>query len=93
MTLYIDNCWTCSRIRQSLGELAMAHEVVVVPPDGQSGRLPHATQPLVLVDEDKVVQGSGDIFAYIDELWELKRVWLKYQSDVCYMDEDSGEGY
>lgn len=86
MTLYIDNCWTCSRIRQSLGELAMAHEVVVVPREGRSDRLPQGTQPPVLVDEDRVVQGSGDIFSYIDELQEFKRDWLKYQSDVCYMD-------
>jgi len=33
-----------------------------------------------------MVQGGPDIFSYIDELQELKRVWLKYQSDVCYMD-------
>ncbi len=64
----------------------MAHEVVVVPREGWSDRLPQGTKPPVLVDEDKVVQGSGDIFSYIDELQELKQVWLKYQSDVCYMD-------
>jgi glutathione S-transferase len=86
MTLYIDNCRTCSRIRQSLDELAMAHDVVIVPSQGRSDRLPQGTQPPVLVDEDKVVQGSRDIFTYIDELQELKQVWLKYQSDVCYMD-------
>jgi len=70
----------------------MAHEVVVVMPDGPSGGLPQGTQPPVLVDGDKVVQGGSDIFAYLDELQELKRVWLKYQSDVCYMDEDSPGG-
>lgn len=86
MTLYIDNCRTCSRIRESLGELAMAHDVVVVPQEGRSDRLPQGTQPPVLVDEDKVVQGSGNIFSYIDELQQLKRDWLKYQSDVCYLD-------
>jgi glutathione S-transferase len=86
MTLYIDNCRTCSRIRQSLGELAMAHEVVVVPPDGRSDRLPQGMQPPVLVDDERVVQGSADIFSYIDELQELKGLWLKYQSDVCYLD-------
>lgn len=86
MTLYIDDCRTCSRIRESLGDLAMAHEVVVVSRDGQSARLPQGTQPPVLVDDDRVIQGSGEIFSYIDELGELKRVWLKYQSDVCYLD-------
>ena len=90
-TLHRRNCWTCSRIRESLGELAMAHEVVVVPREGQADRLPQGTQPPVLVDDGRVIQGSGNIFAYIDELQELKRVWLKYQSDVCYMDEDSAK--
>jgi len=86
MTLYIDDCRTCSRIRRSLADLAMAHEVVVVPREGRSDRLPQGTQPPVLVDDDKVVQGSANIFGYIDELQELKQVWLKYQSDVCYAD-------
>jgi hypothetical protein len=58
----------------------------VVSQEGQSRRLPQGTQPPVLVDDDKVVQGSSDIFSYIDELQELKRVWLKYHSDVCYLD-------
>jgi glutathione S-transferase len=92
MKLYIDHCWTCSRIRQSLGELAMAYEVVVVPREGQADHLPQGTQPPVLLDDGRIIQGSGNIFSYIDELQELKRVWLKYQSDVCYMDEDSCEG-
>jgi len=91
MTLYIDDCRTCSRIREALGDLAMAHDVVVVASEGRSDRLPQGTEPPVLVDDDEVVQGSGNIFAYIEGLRELQRVWLKYQSDVCYMDEDSGE--
>jgi len=86
MRLYVDDCRTCSRVRESLSELAMACDVVVVPREGQADRLPQGTHPPVLVDGDKMVQGGPDIFSYIDELQELKRVWLKYQSDVCYMD-------
>jgi glutathione S-transferase len=87
MTLYITaDCDTCTRVRESLGELALAHETVVVPAKGKSGRLPEGTQPPVLVDDGRVIQGAGDIFAYMEELEELKRVWLKYQSDVCYCD-------
>ena len=87
MTLYITaNCDTCTRVRESLDELALAHETVVVPPEGKSARLPEGTQPPVLVDDDRVIEGAGDIFAYMEELEELKRVWLKYQSDVCYAD-------
>lgn len=87
MTLYItEDCKTCSRLRESLDELALAYDVVVVLPDDGFDRLPEGTEAPVLVDDDRVIQGSRDIFAYMDELEELKRVWLKYQSDVCYCD-------
>jgi glutathione S-transferase len=87
MTLYItEDCRACSQIRESLDETALAHETVVLPAAGSSDRLPEGTQPPVLVDDGRVIQGSGAIFDYIDELWELKGEWLKYQSDVCYCD-------
>ena len=87
MTLYItEGCKTCSEIRESLEATALAHETVVVPEEGWSERVPPGTEPPVLVDEDKVVQGSNEIFAYIDQLKGFKADWLKYQSDVCYPD-------
>jgi glutathione S-transferase len=87
MTLYITaDCSTCTQVREALDELALAHETVVLPAGGKSDRLPEGTQPPVLVDDGKVIQGAGAIFVYLEELEELKRVWLKYQSDVCYCD-------
>jgi glutathione S-transferase len=87
MTLYMTaGCDTCTRVRESLDELALAYETVVVPAEGQSDRLPEGTQPPALVDDGRVIQGAADVFAYLEELEELKRVWLKYQSDVCYCD-------
>ena len=86
MKLYItEDCRTCSEIRESLDDVAIAHETVVVPADG-AGRLPEGTEAPVLVDDEKVIQGSADIFAYIDELRKLRADWLKYQSDTCYLD-------
>jgi glutaredoxin len=87
MTLYItENCKTCSEIREALDATAIAHETVVVPQQGRSERLSEGTQPPVLVDDEKVIQGSNDVFAYIDQLKGFKADWLKYQSDVCYAD-------
>jgi glutathione S-transferase len=87
MTLYITaDCDTCTRVREALDELALAYETVVVPAEGRSDQLPEGTRPPALVDDDRVIQGAGAIFAYVEELEELKRVWLKYQSDVCYCD-------
>jgi hypothetical protein len=73
-------------VRDSLDEVAIAHETVVVSDHEASDRLPKGTQAPVLVDDEKVVQGTADILAYIDDLWRLRADWLKYQSDTCYID-------
>jgi len=87
MTLYITaNCKTCSQIRESLDQTAIAYETMVVPAEGSSDWLPEGREPPVLVDDGRVMQGTHEIFAYIEELEVLKRDWLKYQSDVCYCD-------
>jgi len=87
MTLYItENCRTCSDIREALEATAIAHETVVVPEQGWAGQVPEGTEPPVLVDEEKVIQGNDNVLAYIDHLRAFKADWLKYQSDVCYAD-------
>jgi glutaredoxin len=87
MTLYItEGCKTCSDLREALEATALAHETVVVPQEGWSDRVPQGTEPPVLIDDDKVIHGSNEIFAYIDQLKGFKADWLKYQSDVCYSD-------
>jgi glutaredoxin len=87
MTLYITaDCRTCSIVRESLDEVAIAHETVVVPAHEAPDRLPEGTQAPVLVDDEKVIQGVVEIHAYIEDLWKLRADWLKYQSDTCYLD-------
>lgn len=87
MTLYVtDDCRTCSIVRDELDEVAIAHETVVVPAHETSDRLPKGTQAPVLVDDEKVFEGTANILAYIDDLWKLRADWLKYQSDTCYID-------
>ena len=87
MTLYItENCRTCSDIREALEATAMAHETVVVPSEGWSGQVPEGTEPPVLVDDEKVIQGDDDVLAYIEHLRAFEADWLKYQTDACYTD-------
>jgi glutaredoxin len=87
MTLYVtDDCRACSMVRDSLDEVAIAHETVVVAVHKASDRLPKGTEAPVLVDGEKVIQGVVGISAYVDELWKLRADWLKYQSDTCYID-------
>ncbi len=87
MALYIlENSRTGVEIREALDATAMAYETIVLPPQACHEELPEGTEPPVLIDDEKVIQGSNDIFAYVDELKRLKTDWLKYQSDVCYCD-------
>jgi len=86
MTLYvIENSRVSSNVREALDATALAYETVVVPVQELYDRLPEGTEPPVLVDDEKVIQGD-DIFAYIDQLKGFKADWLKYQSDACYSD-------
>ncbi len=87
MTLYlVENSRTCAEIREALDATALAYETVVLPPQAWHEELPEGTEPPVLVDDEKVIQGGNDIFAYIDQLKGFKADWLKYQSDACYSD-------
>ncbi len=87
MTLYIvENNKVCSEVREALDATALAYETVVVPVQELYDRLPEGTEPPVLIDDEKVIQGGNDILAYVDQLKGLKADWLKYQSDVCYAD-------
>lgn len=87
MTLYITkDCRNCSMVQDSLDEVAVTYQTVLVPDHDVSDRLPEGTQVPVLVDDDKVIEGSTNIYAYIEDLWRLRADWLKYQSDTCYID-------
>jgi glutaredoxin len=73
-------------VQDSLDEVAVTYQTVFVPEHGASDRLPGGTQVPVLVDDDKVIEGNTNIYAYIEDLWRLRADWLKYQSDTCYID-------
>lgn len=81
------DCPGCEAIQEVLDDLGVAHKVVIVPPGGNPQEsMPDAAKPPVLADDDKVVQGNGNIIAYLEELKGFKELWYKYQSDTCYCD-------
>jgi hypothetical protein len=79
------DCRSCGAIEDALRELAIAHKVVIEPSEKE---LPVWAKLPVLRDEDKVVEGVKAIIAYLEELEGVIKIWYKYQSDVCYCNED-----
>ena len=83
-----ENCPGCQDIENTLKELCMAHEVVIVkekkdiPPF-----VPSDTKLPFLTDEERLIQGSNNIIDHLSELEEFKSKWYKFQSDACYCDD------
>lgn len=76
-------------VEERLAELCLAHETVVAEsaadlPEGlcDAGGLP------VLVDEHDVFVGAEAILGHLEALEAYRAQWYKYQSDVCYCDEE-----
>ena len=69
-------------ILDGLKELVVAHEVEYLENTGQEFDLP------VIIDDNRVIQGKGNIMQYLEELGEFLDEWQKYQSDACYCDSD-----
>ena len=65
-----------------LKELVVAHEVEYLENTGQKFDLP------AIIDDNRVIQGKGNVMQYLKELGEFLDEWQKYQSDACYCDSD-----
>jgi glutaredoxin len=87
-TLYrTENCPSCTTLEETLDELVVQHEVVVVD-DPRDERLPNGRKPPVLVDDERVVEGSEAIQEYLEGVQDFKAQWDKFQSDACYCDDE-----
>ena len=75
-------------IQETLDEMAIACRSVALddrhelPEDLRGRKLP------LLVDQDRVFQGGEAIIGHLSELEKFKKQWYKYQSDVCYCEDD-----
>jgi hypothetical protein len=73
-------------IQAALEELVVAHRVEIVP-NGAPAPVSVEALPAV-VDGERVVSGQEALDAYLHELAAWMAEWRKYQSDVCYVDDD-----
>jgi glutaredoxin len=84
-----EDCKGCGAIQEALRHLCMAHETVVVSSEAElpAEAAGHGGPP-ILVDEHEVIGGSRQIIDHLEELERYKSQWYKYQSDVCYCDDE-----
>ncbi len=83
-------------IADRLRELVVAHTILyrdAEPPARGNGPALEASGPgrlalPVLVDDDTVVHGKGEILAHLEMLERFLGEWSKFQSDACYCDAD-----
>jgi len=83
------NCQSCRTIEDMLTELCMPFKVMALEDrDELPKTLPADASLPLLIDEQKILQGPTEIINHLEELGRLKEQWYKFQSDVCYCDEE-----
>ena len=83
------DCEGCQWIQDTLHDMVIVHEVVVVEQGADSWKeLPEGTRPPVLVDDGKIIEGNHAIIKHLDKLEKFKGLWEKFQSDACYCDDE-----
>ncbi len=88
MTLYVkDNCPACEEVREKIEEMVLAHDVVNIDEAGTESPLRREELPLI-EDEGKTYSGNEAIEQYFEDLEKYHEEWYKFQSDVCYVDDD-----
>ena len=82
----------CNYTQEVLERLVIAHKVITVHSVGEiRNKIPSVITLPVLVDDEKVVQGSDAIVARLEEIEKFKELWDKFQSDACSCDEEALE--
>ena len=85
-------CPGCNQIQEVLERLVIAHKVITVNSVEEiRDKIPSVFTLPVLVDEEKVVQGSDAVLARLEEIEKFKELWDKFQSDACSSDEEALE--
>ena len=87
ITLYrTAQCEACDEVQDKLRELVVAHQVVDVAQE-RPAALADKELPAI-VDGEQVVSGQTDVTDYLAGLTREVELWRKFQSDVCYIDDE-----
>lgn len=86
--LYIkNNCPECREAEERFRELVLAHKTVNVENE-ETGLNINLEELPVIEDEGKIIKGDKQISEYFDSMENYISEWYKFQSDVCYVDEN-----
>lgn len=93
ITFYANKgCKECDQIEEMIANLSLAHRTVIVEEGGQKPEsLAKDVSLPAMEDEHEVFSGHRQIVEHIDDLSKYRGQWYKYQSDVCYVEDDSQE--
>ena len=75
-------------IEDTLDEMCVPYETVNLEKDEADSVPEKNVSAPALIDQDKIIQGNEDILNYLSQLDEFRKLWYKYQSDVCYCDDE-----
>jgi hypothetical protein len=85
ITLYrVPQCNACDEVQEMLRELVVAHQVIDVATERPA--VIAGKELPVIVDGDELVSGEAALTGYLAELTRITEQWRKFQSDVCYID-------
>jgi hypothetical protein len=86
--LYVkNNCPECDEIEEKFKDLVLAHKLINVDSENFDNSFDRAELPVVQ-DEGKIIKGSKEIDKFLDEMENFLKEWNKFQSDVCYVDDN-----
>lgn len=76
------------QVDEALDDMVIAHQTVTVSSeDGLPDIAEGHTLP-VLIDNGEVVSGEENLNGRLEELKRIMRLWDRFKSDACYIDED-----
>ena len=84
------NCADCANIEETLKELVVAHKIITLQPGQQTDALTPDTPLPAIKDQGEIITGKAEIAVYLLKLEKIVADWRRFQSDACYVDEDSG---
>jgi hypothetical protein len=83
-------CSICAEFEATLKEMVVAHKVIVVEKNQNSGALPPETPLPALKENGHIVAGPAAIAAHLQELEKFVADWRRFQTDACYIGDDGG---
>lgn len=84
------DCPACAEIEAALKEMVLAYNVIAVADRAELTTVPPETPLPAIKDKGEIISGGEAIRAHLKMLAAFVNEWRKYQSDSCYVDEDSG---